>query len=163
MLLHLVIVAALLHAVVVETWPKEAEHETSLVLLPEQPQNAAPVKAHGGKAAGAVSAPVPVFVSPSAPSLQALSIGQALFGCRPENWRDLTPEQQDKCLKLARGRYVAMKDGLPIYIKPKGPEWEGLRNSDLRARERNTSDPCQAAKATGTECIHEVIYGKGLW
>ena len=164
-LLHLVIIAALLRAVVLENLPKKTESETTLVLLPllERPQKAAAATAHGGAAPGAVSAPLPSFVSPNAPSLQALSIGQALFGCRPENLRDLTPEQQDKCLKLARGRYVAMKDGLPVYIKPPGPEWEGLRNSDLRARERNTADPCMAAKATGTECIHEVIFGKGLW
>ena len=54
-----------------------------------------------------------------------------------------------------------MKDGLPLTIKPPGPE--GLRNSDIRARERNTADPCMAAKTTGTECIHEILYGKGLW
>ncbi len=56
-----------------------------------------------------------------------------------------------------------MKDGLPVYIKPPGLAWERLRNSDLRARERNTAAPCMAAKATGTDCIHDVIFGKGLW
>jgi hypothetical protein len=56
-----------------------------------------------------------------------------------------------------------MRDGLPKYVKLPGPEWEGLRNSDIRARERNTADPCLAAKATRTECIHEILFGKGLW
>ncbi|MDR3528319.1 MAG: hypothetical protein P4L57_13675 [Rhizomicrobium sp.] len=163
-LLHVLFVAALLRAVITDK-PKTRDSETTLVLLPllQQAQKAAPSKAHGGSAPGAVSAPLPSFVTPDSPSSQALSIGQALFGCRPENLREMTAEQQAKCLTLARGRYLAMKDGLPLYVKPPGPEWEGLRNSDLRARERNTSDPCQAAKATGTECIHEVIFGKGLW
>ena len=162
--LHVVIVAALLRAVVSEPSSPPRQTETTMVLLPvpEQPQKAAQVKAHGGAGPGAINTPVPVFQTPDF-SQQALGIGEALFGCRPENLRELSREQQEKCLKLAGGRMVAMKDGLPIYIKPPGPEWEGLRNSDLRARERNTSDPCQAAKATGTECIHEVIYGKGLW
>jgi hypothetical protein len=164
-LLHVLFVAALLRAVVLDKQPEKSASALTMVLLPmlEQPQKAAPSKAHGGNAAGAVSAPLPQFVNPDAPSLQALSIGQALFGCAPENLRNLTREQQEKCLKLSANRYVAIRNGLPIYIKPKGPEWEGLRNSDLRARERNTSDPCQAAKATGTECIHEIIHGKGLW
>jgi hypothetical protein len=165
LVLHGLIVIALLSAVVVEKLPKKSENETTLTLLPvpERAQKAAPVKAHGGAAAGAISAPLPQFVSPDAPSLQALSLGEALFGCRPENLRDLTKEQQEKCAKLSHGRMVAMEDGLPIYIKPEGPEWEGLRNSDLRARERNTADPCLTAKLTGTECIHEILFGKGLW
>ncbi len=164
-LLHGLIVAALLRAVVLQTLPQKSGSQTTLVLLPlpEQPQKAAAAKVHGGSAPGAISAPLPQFVSPHDPSPQALSIGEALFGCRPENLRDLTKEQQEKCLTFSNNRYMAMRDGLPLYIHPPGPAWEGLRNSDLRARERNTADPCMAAKATGTECIHDIVRGKGLW
>lgn len=110
-------------------------------------------------------APVP-FVSPNSyvsPQAAAPFLGKLMFGCRPENLSSLTREEQERCNKLNPNAFAAIKDGLPVYVKPKGPEWEGLRNSDIRARERNTADPCMAAKATGTECIHDLIYGKGLW
>jgi len=159
--LHLLIAAALLHAVVLEPSQKHGETEVPLELMPLQPATKAAAKtAAGGSGGGVAEAPVPVFGGTAG---NVLNLGQALFGCNPENLRNLTREQQEKCLKFSAGRYVAMKDGLPVYIKPPGPEWEGLRNSDLRARERNTADPCLAAKQTGTECIHTVIYGKGLW
>lgn len=163
--LHVLIVLGLLHAVIVEPLTRQSENPLAMVMLPplEKPQKAAPQTVYGAQSGtGAISLPPPVFLNP-APSAGALGLGQALFGCQPEKLRDLSREQQEKCIKLSAGRYVAMKDGLPIYIKPPGPEWEGLRNSDIRARERNTADPCMATKATGTECIHTIIYGKGLW
>jgi len=164
-LLHVLIVLALLHAVIVEPLTRQSGNPLTMVMLPrlEQPQKAAPQTVHGADTAtGTISLTPPMFVNP-APPASALGLGQALFGCQPENLRNLSREQQEKCIKLSAGRYVAMKDGLPVYIKPPGPEWEDLHNSDLRARERNTADPCMAAKATGTECIHEILFGKGLW
>jgi hypothetical protein len=161
--LHGVIMIALLHAVIIERSEKKREtHGIVFLPLPPLPEKAAPKTVAGGKGTGAITGPAPEFQAPVfAP--QALGFGQAVFGCQPENWHNLDREQQEKCFKLAGNRYVGMKDGLPIYVKPKGPEWEGLRSGDLRARERNTADPCLAAKQTGTECIHDVIYGKGLW
>ncbi|GAA0550707.1 hypothetical protein GCM10008941_33330 [Rhizomicrobium palustre] len=158
------IVAALLNAVVITHWEKPTVSEAILEFPPQpQPEKAAPKAASGAAAAsGTFQGPAPIFQTPNF-SPQALGLGQAVFGCQPEKWQDLSREQQEKCAKLSGGRFVAMKDGVPVDLKLKGPEWEGLRNSDLRARERNTSDPCQAAKATGTECIHDIIYGKGLW
>jgi hypothetical protein len=143
---------------------EQTPHQTELVLpLPPLPEKStAPVKGPERNGAGTVVSPdtASPFFSPPA---TAGALGAALFGCTPENLRSLTREQQEKCLKLAGGRYALMKDGLPRSIKPPGPEWEGLRNSDLRARERGTADPCMAAKATGTECIHEILFGKKLW
>lgn len=147
--------------------PTAAIAPEALVVLPPLPPPLAKVTAprqgpvQNGAASATVSSDLKLpFAMPSA---SAPALGLPLFACAPENLKTLSREDRDKCLKLAGGRYVAMKDGLPVYIKPRGPEWEGLRNSDLRARERNTADPCMAAKATGTECIHNIIYGKGLW
>lgn len=164
MLLHILIVLGLLHAVILEPLVKSQGTALTMVMLSlPPPQKAGPQTTSGSNnASGAIAAPPPVFVNP-APSAGALGLGQALFGCQAENLRNLSREQQEKCVKLSGGRYVAMKDGLPLYVKPPGPEWEGLRNSDLRARERNTADPCLLAKLSGTECIHEVLYGKKLW
>jgi len=141
-----------------------APHETEMVLpLPPLPQKSTAL-VKGLERNGAGSAVSPDTASPYfSPSASAAALGAVLFGCTPDNLRNLTREQQEKCLKLAGGRYAMMKDGLPVSVKPPGPEWEGLRNSDLRARERNTADPCMAAKATGTECIHEILFGKTLW
>ncbi len=161
--IHIVVIAAFLRASFqAETPPRrESEILMSLEQLPARPVKPVPSKRRGG-VTGNAALPLPDFVNP-APSANALSLGLTLFGCNPENLRDLTREQQAKCMKLSGNAYAAASSGLPVYIKPKGPEWEGLRNSDLRARERNTADPCMAAKATGTECIHNIIYGKGLW
>jgi hypothetical protein len=97
------------------------------------------------------------------PPAAAANLGLPLFACAPENLKNLGREAREKCLKLVQGGYLAMREGLPVSIELPGPEWKGLRNSDIRARERNTADPCLAAKATGTDCIHEVLFGKGLW
>jgi hypothetical protein len=160
--IHAVVIAALLRATFQADAPERRQTEMQIV-LDQLPQKTAPKSpAHGGGPPSAVALPLPDFINPN-PSPQALSLGLTLFGCNPENLRDLMPAQQARCAKLSGNAYTAVSSGLPVYIKPKGPEWEGLRNSDIRARERNTADPCMAAKATGTECIHEITHGKGLW
>ena len=143
---------------------EQTPHETEMVLpLPPLPQKSTAL-VKGPERNGAASVVSPDTASPFfPPPASAAALGEVLFGCTPDNLRNLTREQQEKCLKLAGGRYAMMRDGLPVIAKPPGPEWEGLRNSDLRARERGTSDPCMAAKATGTECIHEILFGKTLW
>lgn len=163
LVIHAVVVAALLRMTFQAEAPPERRETEMQVVFEQLPQKTV-TKSRGqsGRPAGPGSLPLPDFVNPN-PSPQALSLGLTLFGCNPENLRDLTTEQQAKCAKLSGNAYTAVSSGLPVYIKPKGPEWEGLRNSDLRARERNTADPCMAAKATGTECIHNIIYAKGLW
>jgi hypothetical protein len=141
---------------------REASIEMVLPPWPQAKKSTAPVQGPDRSGTGTVVSPDtlgPYFSPPAS----APSVGELAFGCAPENLRNLPREQQQKCLKLASGRYLAMKDGVPVSIKLPGPEWEGLRNSDIRARERGTADPCMAAKATGTDCIHEVLYGKKLW
>jgi hypothetical protein len=161
--IHAVTIAALLRATFQSDTPPEQRQTEMQIILEQLPQKTvAKAPGQSDRATGPGSLPLPDFVNPN-PSPQALSLGLALFGCKPENLRDLTTEQQAKCAKWSGNAYTAVSSGLPVYIKPPGPEWEGLRNSDLRARERNTSDPCMAAKLTGTECVHEILYGKGLW
>jgi hypothetical protein len=166
--LHLpVIVALLTMNLAGDTRPFAIAPET-MIVLPLVPKPARlPVQGPVRSGAAGVTVPsdlkLPFAVPPAA---NAPSLGLGLFACAPENLKNLSREDRDKCLKLAGGRYVAMKDGLPLYVKPPGPEWEGLRNSDIQARERNTADPCAIAKMgkmAGAECYHEVIYGKGLW
>lgn len=165
--LHVALITGLLFANLapgVVRLAEQSPHETEMVLpLPQLPQKAtAPVK--GPEHNGTASVVSPDTNSPFfSPPASASALGAVLFGCAPENLRNLSREQQEKCLKLAGGRYAMMKEGLPLTIKPPGPEWEGLRNSDIRARERNTADPCLIAKRSGTECYHEIIYGKTLW
>jgi hypothetical protein len=146
---------------------QEAPHETVMVLppLPQPKTSTAPVKGELRNGAATVTVPSDLKLpfATAIPPAAAPALGLPLFACAPENLRNLSREEREKCLKLAGGRYVAMKERLPVYVKPPGPEWEGLRNSDIGARERNTADPCMAAKGTRTDCIHELLFGKGLW
>lgn len=169
MALHIPLIAGLLYtnlAPGVVRLVAETPHPTEMVLPlpPLPPKSTAPVKGPELSGAGSVVSPdsgSPFFSSPAS----AGALGEALFRCTPENLRNLTREEQEKCLKLAGNRYAMMKEGLPLTVKPPGPEWEGLRNSDIAARQRNTADPCAIAKMSkmaGAECIHEVLYGKGL-
>jgi hypothetical protein len=141
----------------------------TMVALPPLPlpqTSTAPTRGELRNGAATVPSDLKLPFATTAPSAAAPALGLPLFACAPENLRNLSRQEQEKCLKLSGGRYVAMKDGLPKYVKLPGPEWEGLRNSDIRARERNTADPCAIAKMSkmaGAECYHEVIYGKGLW
>lgn len=143
-------------------------HET-MVALPPMPQTStAPVRGElrNGSAAVTVPSDLKLPFATTAPSASAPDLGLPLFACAPENLRNLSRQEQEKCLKLSGGRYVAMKDGLPKYVKLPGPEWAGLRNSDIRARERNTADPCAIAKMgkmAGAECYHDITHEKGLW
>lgn len=140
-------------------------HETMVALppLPLPKASTAPVRGELRNGVATVPSDLKLPFATTAPSASAPALGLPLFACAPENLRNLSREEREKCLKLAHGGYLAMRDRLPVYVKPPGPEWEGLRNSDIRARERNTADPCMAAKATGTDCIHETLFGKGLW
>jgi hypothetical protein len=142
----------------------EMPRETMVVLppLPQPKTSTAPTQGELRNGA-AIAVPGDLKLPFGAPPAAAPALGLPLFACAPENLRNLSRDEREKCLKLANGRYAAMKDGLPVYVKPPGREWEGLSNSDIRARERNTADPCLAAKATGTDCIHETLFGKGLW
>lgn len=163
-LLHVAIVAVLLSLrfgdnIFVQS-VHEPEHETILT-LPPAAVPAKPVPGRSGPTS-IITMPVPSFRNPN-PSAEALALGTILYGCSLENRGQLTAKELSRCDRIATVDLSRLRDGLPKTVRLPGPAWEGLRNSDLRARERNTSDPCMAAKATGTECIHEILYGKGLW
>jgi hypothetical protein len=168
--LHVPVILGLLYvnlAPGVRQWTGETPRETMVILppLPQPKTSTAPIKGELRNGAATVTVPSDLKLpfATAVPPASAPALGLPLFACAPENLRNLSRDEREKCLKLADGRYVAMKDGLPKYVKLPGPEWKGLRNSDIRARERNTADPCLAAKATGTDCIHEILFGKGLW
>jgi hypothetical protein len=146
----------------------ETPQETMMVLPPLPETSTAPVKGElrNGSATVTVPSDLKLPLATEVPPAAAPSQGLPLFVCAPENLRNLSREEREKCLKLSGGRYLAMKDGLPKYVKLPGPEWEGLRNSDIRARERNTADPCAIAKMgkmAGAECYHDITHEKGLW
>lgn len=160
-LLHLAIVAALLQAVVVTPFEKPLREEREIVLpltLPAPAHSSqAPTKGVEQRGLTVVPSAVPqnLFASPAP---QAAEIGAALFGCTPERMASLSREEREKCERQNGFTYTAFA-GLAMKLSPPP---EKLSNADIAARYRNTVDPCMAAKATGTECIHEIIYGKGL-
>lgn len=164
--IHAAVIAVLLRATFQSAAPPERRETEMQIVLEQLPQKTATKSSRpSGGLTGTAVLPLPDFINPN-PSPQALSLGQTLFGCNPENLRDLTHEQLAKCAKLSGNAYTAVSSGLPVYVKPPGPEWEGLRNSDLRARERNTADPCAIAKMgkmATSECYHDIVHEKGLW
>jgi hypothetical protein len=67
----------------------------------------------------AIASP-PVAASPLAPPSGLAGFGQALFGCAPEHYADLTPDQRAHCSKPGEG--LANKEqpdlmGMPSHVK----------------------------------------------
>jgi hypothetical protein len=65
-------------------------------------------------------ASAPVAASPLAPPSDLAGFGQALFGCAPEHYADLTPDQRAHCPKPGEG--LANKEqpdlmGMPSHVK----------------------------------------------
>ena len=62
----------------------------------------------------------PVAASPPAPPSDLAAFGQALFGCAPEHYADLTPDQRGHCPKPGEG--LAKNEqpdlmGMPSHVK----------------------------------------------
>ena len=100
-LLHILLLAALLHSVIHPARPNAAR-EIFLRFMPRMEMPKPPPKApaesarplRGGMPPTVMTAP-PVTVSP-APALRGL--GQSLFGCSPENMESLSPQARGDCL-----------------------------------------------------------------
>lgn len=157
--LHAAIVIVLLQTKFADAPPRERDVEIPMYLEQLPPPKAAPSAKPGGGTPGSLGLPLPDFRNPS-PSPNALDLGQMLSGCQVENLDQLTAEQRAKCARATGFNYARFADQPLKLVPPPGPE--KLRNSDIAARERNTADPCLIAKQSGTECIHTIIYGKGL-
>lgn len=156
--LHVLALAAWLSARWEVSSPPRHENVVEMILSPlpkHEIRKAKPAKGPPGYE----GLPLPDFRR-AAPSPEALSLGQVVFGsCRPENLAGLPREEREKCERLTGQSYAAYL-AAPLRLPP--PDPAKLRNSDIAARERNTADPCLIAKQSGTECIHTIIYGKGL-
>lgn len=158
--LHLAILAALLHAVMVEPLDRRRRMERETIVPLMLPQRGQTSRAsHKGAEQRGIAAFPNLTAGPFAlPSPQAESLGKTLFGCRPENLARLSGQEQEKCERLNGFGYKAFADA-PLKIPP---HVDKLSNADIDTRIRNTVDLCMAAKATGTECIDTIIFGKRL-
>jgi hypothetical protein len=105
LLVQALFVAALLLWAVPPLSPVREQKEIIFHLMPKAP----PVRIIGAPAAPVrkpvVPAPAP---SPTAPSLAAppsgiIGFGRALFGCAPENYASLPPDERARCPKPAEG------------------------------------------------------------
>jgi hypothetical protein len=66
------------------------------------------------------SLPAPSASSPNAPSTAVQNFGRAVFGCAPETYSSLTPQQRAQCLRPGEG--VAIQEvpnlmGSPSHVK----------------------------------------------
>jgi len=91
----------------------------------------------------------------------ALSLGQAL-ACGASSYEYLPYEMQAKC-KHTPWHYVYDRDGyIVLDATPRVREPEHKESGVDRAQHiMNTGDPCLAAKAAGTECADQIIFGNG--
>ncbi len=159
-LLHVAIVMALLHAIVTTPLERRAlpQHETIIPLMLPQMGQASRAPHRGIERRGLTAVPDITqgpFVSPMP---QGTGLGTALFGCRPENLSTLSRKEQEKCTRQTGFGYAAFADA-PLKFPPHVDKISPL---EAEARIRNAVDPCMAAKLTGTECIHKIIFGTGL-
>jgi hypothetical protein len=89
-----------------------------------------------------------------------MSLGEAL-ACGAGSFEYLTPQAQLRC-RHTPWHYAY--DGYGNLIlrtaeMPPPARDDRMRGTDARAAERNTADPCLAAKGTQTECIDKIIFG----
>ncbi len=102
-------IALFLHALPLMTPPKELAREITFILPPLV--RTPPPKAEQSAAPRAAPAPVfvipPMVISPPLPQTQSPSalqnFGHALFGCAPEAYANLPPEQKAHCQKPGEG------------------------------------------------------------
>ena len=95
------------------------------------------------------------------PTDPALSLGQAL-ACGASSYEYLPYEMQAKC-KHTPWHYVYDKDGyIVLDATPRVREPEHKQTGVEHAQDiMNNGDPCLAAKAAGTECADQIIFGNG--
>lgn len=159
-LLHVAIFAVLLRAIVVtpSERPNQVAPEMILSLLPPLPERTSRAPHQGVERRGVTAFP-DVTRSPFVTATpQGMGLGQAMFGCRPEDLATLPREEQEKCARQTGFGYKAFADA-PLKFPP---HVDKITPLEYEARVRNAVDRCMAAKITGTECIDEIIFGKRL-
>jgi hypothetical protein len=167
LLLHLLLLAALLHSVIHpvrtaamrEIFFQLAPRRERAIPLPAPPLPAMIAPPRGGVTTGAMPTP-----APAAPDMRGL--GQALFGCAPEILGSLTPEQRSHCT-TGFARPDANAVAAPSTHVKDAARWAGA------LKERNTPGriPCTyiavtpvMAGAGGTKvpmaefvCLHKLL------
>jgi hypothetical protein len=136
LLLHLLLLMALLHSVIRPNRPAAmreiffsfAPRSAPAIPLPPPPLPAMAMPPRGGALSGAMPS-----LAPAAPDIRGL--GQALFGCAPENLTSLTQEQRSHC---AAGLTRRDTNTAPASHVKDAARWEG------ELKERNTPGriPC---------------------
>jgi hypothetical protein len=104
-------ILAFLHALPLMAPPKQLAHELTFFLprlapkpLPARPQAAPPATAWPVFVPPPLlSLPAPSAPSPNAPSNALRNFGRALFGCAPETYSSLTPQQKAACPRPGEG------------------------------------------------------------
>ena len=144
-LLHAVLLFAILHFMVVMPKARRMsapEHllemiintaKKPVIIIPAQRAPPVPSRRMPG---GVFSGKLPFTVPPVAPP-DVTGLGQALFGCAPENLTNLTPEQRAHCT-----------DSLPHFddhalLEPKSHVQDpARREAEMRAKKRPGRVPC---------------------
>jgi hypothetical protein len=99
--------------------------------LPAVPPNAPPINSNS----------VPAAPSPD----QLRALGQGIFGCAPETWSSLTPEQLAHCSRPGEG--VAAKDGTKLPATPSHVKDEAHWRAELAARNTPFRIPCVSVQS----------------
>ncbi len=106
---------------------------------------------------------LPITLPPPVNAIDpALALGRAL-ACGANSFEYLTPQGRAQCT-LVPWHYKFDRYGtivLDTQYKPPVPKEPKISGAEALARERNTADPCLAAKSAGTECVDKIIFGNG--
>ena len=143
-----------------------AEAPLLWLLLPKAPGAPKIVPQHSQKELSSETPPMiyslPITLPPSPNAITdfGLALGQAL-ACGANSFEYLSPQAQARC-KRVPWHYTYDRYGtivLDTQYKPREPEQHKTSGAEALAHERNTADPCLAAKAAGVECIDKIITG----
>ncbi len=133
-------------------------HET-ILLLRSLPRTApATIDARGPlspktrKAAPFVVPVVPLFTAPSlAPPSGLAGFGRALFGCAPEHYADLTPDERAHCPKPGEG--MAMNDDKDLGAEPRSHAKYEARWQEQWTEDHRVPAPCLPTGPSVTQCL----------
>jgi len=132
-------------------------HETILLLRPLTTPKAATIDARGParRAKNTLPIIVPVVPPSATPSLAPPSglagFGQALFGCAPEHYADLTPDQRAHCPKPGEG--MAKNDDKDLGAEPRSHAKYEARWQEQWAEGHWAPAPCLPAGETVALCL----------
>lgn len=150
-LLHAALLFAVLHFLVVTPRRGLSATEHLLEMIIDTSKKPAPVIIPAGPAraarpeptapvqAGETSGAVPSYAPPVAPP-DITGLGQAIFGCAPENIPNLTPDQRAHCANAMGGFTRPDEHAL---VEPKSHVQDpGRREAEMRAKNGQARVPC---------------------